>query len=104
MKACLDVEASRPVRQRAVLERQGASYLLRTSGFADEALRETATEILEPVLSAARLEIEVQNVASQASAETSGAPAHRVLSDASKEYKRWVRARHAARSFLLAMD
>jgi hypothetical protein len=86
------------------------SYLLRTSGFPRhtlklrdtvEALRETATEILTPVLSAARLDVEVHAIEARATAAKSGPPAHRALADAMGEYERWVSAKQAARELLL---
>jgi hypothetical protein len=87
------------------------SYLLRSSGFprhslrlrnTDEALRETATEILKPVLSAARLELEVHNIVAVASAAKVLAPVHRALADATGEYDCWVAARQAARALVLS--
>jgi hypothetical protein len=86
------------------------SYLLRTSGLPRhtlklrdtvEALRETATEILKPILSAARLDVEVHAIEARITAAKSGPPAHRALADAIGEYERWVSARQAARELLL---
>ena len=89
------------------------SYLLRTSGFPRQtlklrntvdALRETTTEILKPVLSAARLEVEVHAIEARATAARSGPPAHRALADATGEYEGWVSAERAAHEILLPKD
>ena len=69
----------------------------------DEALRETATEILRPVLSAARLDLEVHKIVAEANAGKSRQPAHRALADATAEYETWLRARQAASDLLLAI-
>ena len=82
------------------------STLLRAAGLArhalrlrntDEALRETATEILRPVLPAARLELAVHNLVARASVSGMGRPAHRALADAIEEHGKWLRVRQAAR-------
>jgi hypothetical protein len=87
------------------------SVLLRTAGFprhtlrlrdTDEAMRETCTEILLPLLPRARLELEVHTIVAQATADESGAPGHRALPDALAEYETWLRARQAARAFVAA--
>jgi len=65
----------------------------------DEALRETASEILRPALPSARLESEVHNLVARIGASSSLKPAHRALADATEEYGKWVRARQAAREF-----
>ena len=65
-----------------------------------EALRETAMEILRPVLPPARLDVEVHNIVARASAGKSGQPAHRALADAIAEHETWLRARQAARDVL----
>jgi DNA polymerase III epsilon subunit-like protein len=85
------------------------SVLLRAGGFprhllrlrdTDEALRETATEILRPVLPAARLEIEVHTIVAQAGAAKPERPAHRALADATEEYETWARGKQAARDLV----
>ena len=89
------------------------SYLLRTSGFprhslrlrdTDEALRETATEILGAALSDAQLSLEVRTIVSRVDAARAGAPAHRALADAIGEYERWVGASDAAHALLRPAD
>ena len=89
------------------------SYLLRSSGFprhslrlrnTDEALGETATEILKPAFPAARLEVEVHSIVAAARAAKVSAPAHRALADAVGEYDCWVAARQAARAVLSIAD
>lgn len=64
----------------------------------DEALRSTATEILQNVIPAARLDIEVHSLVSAANAAKSDHPAHRALADAMGEYETWCRLRQAARA------
>lgn len=87
------------------------SVLLRASGIArhalrlrdtDEALRETATEILRPVLPLARLDREVHNLVAAAGAAGPARPAHRALDDAQEERAKWLRARQAARELAVA--
>ena len=82
------------------------SVLLRAAGIArhalrlrdtDAALRETATEILRPVLPPARIEREVHNLVAAASVSGPARPAHRALDDAREEQGKWLRARQAAR-------
>ena len=63
----------------------------------DEALRSTAIEILQNVISASRLDVEVHTLVSIANAAKSTQPAHRVLADAIGEYETWCRVRQAAR-------
>lgn len=69
----------------------------------DEALRETATEILRPVLPSALLDIEVHNIVTRASAAKNGPPAHRALADAIGEQETWRRARQAAHALVAAL-
>lgn len=85
------------------------SYLLRTAGYprhtlrlrnTDEALQETATEILAPILVAARLPVEVHDIIARVRAAKSTVPAHRALADAIGEYQSWVSAGQAARALL----
>jgi hypothetical protein len=89
------------------------SALLRAAGLprhtlrlrdTDVALRETALEILRPVLPEARLQIEVHNIVAHAGAAKISRPAHRALADAQGEYETWLCARQAARAFLLEGD
>jgi hypothetical protein len=86
------------------------SVLLRSAGLprhllrvrdTDEALRESAVEILRPVLPAGRLDIEVHAIVANASAAENAQPAHRALADAIGEYETWLRARQAARALVL---
>lgn len=86
------------------------STLLRAAGLprhilrlrdTDDALRETATEILRPVLPAARLDIEVHKIVTRASARKGAPPVHRALADAVGEYESWLRARQSARGLIL---
>lgn len=86
------------------------SVLLRGAGFprnvlrlrdTDDALRETAVEILGPVLPPARLDIEVHKIVARANADKDRRPAHRALADAIGEYETWLRARLAARTLIL---
>lgn len=67
----------------------------------DDALRETAMEILRPVLPPARLDIEVHKIVTQAAAAKDGRPAHRALADAIGEFETWLCARQAARTLIL---
>lgn len=69
----------------------------------DEALRETATEILLPVLPPARLDTEVHNIVTRASAARNSRPAHRALADAVGEHETWLRARQTARELVAAL-
>ena len=82
------------------------SALLRAAGLprhalrlrdTDDALREIATEILRPVLPAARLKLEVHNIVARVDACCDEPPAHRALADAIGECDRWLRVRQAAR-------
>lgn len=71
----------------------------------DEALRETAVEILHPVIPGARLDFEVNTLVSEANTGKEAHPAHpahRALADAQGEYETWCRLRQAARK--LAAD
>lgn len=68
----------------------------------DEALRETALEILSAVFSGPRLETEVHNLVTRASVDEGGPPAHRALPDAVAEQEKWVRTRDAARALVIA--
>jgi hypothetical protein len=88
------------------------SVLLRGAGFprhtlrlrdTDEALRDTAAEILRPILPAARLDVEVHNIVARASAAKERQPAHRALADAIGEHETWLRARQAARALVLEL-
>jgi len=78
------------------------SVLLREAGLprqalrlrdTEEALRATATEILRPVLPPARLDVEVHNIVTRASAAKNARPAHRALADPVGEHEIWLRAR-----------
>ena len=89
------------------------SALLRAAGLprhtlvlrdTDQALRETATEILRPTFPEARLEVEVHNLVTRASAEKSAHPAHRALADAAGEHATWIRVRDAARALIVAAN
>jgi len=64
----------------------------------DEALRSTATDILQAVIPGARLDAEVHALVSAANAARSTDPAHRALADALGEYETWCRVRQAARA------
>ncbi|SFP45096.1 transcriptional regulator [Sphingomonas rubra] len=66
----------------------------------DEALRATATEILQGALPAARLDIEVHALVASANAGKQARPAHRALPDAQGEYETWLRLRQTARELL----
>lgn len=68
----------------------------------DEALRETAAEILANVFTGPRLDREVHNLVANATSSESGPPAHRALPDAVAEYGKWVRTRDAARALVVA--
>lgn len=68
----------------------------------EEALRSTATEILDRVLTPARLATEVHTIVSRVSDTPEPPPAHRALPDAEREYQSWLRARDAARALLAA--
>lgn len=87
------------------------SALLRSAGIprhalrlrdTDEALRETATEILSAVFGGAQLERDVHNLVARAGAGDATPPAHRALADAAAERAKWVRVRDAARSLVIA--
>jgi len=87
------------------------STLLRSAGIprhelrlkdTDEALRETALEILSAVFSGPRLETEVHNLVARAAVDEGGPPAHRALPDAVAEQEKWVRTRDAARALVIA--
>jgi len=82
------------------------SVLLRTAGFSrhelrlrdtDEALRETAADILKSVVPAARIDVEVHAIVTRVMAEDTGNPAHRALPDALAEHARWLSVQAAAR-------
>jgi hypothetical protein len=64
----------------------------------DEALRSTATDILQAVIPGVRLDAEVHALVSAANAARSTDPAHRALADALGEYETWCRVRQAARA------
>ena len=68
----------------------------------DEALRETATEILSAVFAGARLEREVHNLVTKAGAGDGTPPAHRALADAGAEFGKWAQVRDAARALTIA--
>jgi DNA polymerase III epsilon subunit-like protein len=87
------------------------SVLLRAAGHprhalrlrdTDDALRETATEILRPAIDGARLDVEVHNLVARAASGRSRNPAHRALADATAEYETWLRLRDAARAVVAA--
>lgn len=63
----------------------------------DEALWSTASEILRPCLSEARLQVEVHGLVAGARTPAS-APAHRALPDAQAEHEAWLRLRQGARA------
>jgi hypothetical protein len=67
----------------------------------DEALRQTAAEILSSVFSGPRLDGEVHNLVANAASAEGGPPAHRALADAVGEYEKWVRTRDAARAMVV---
>ena len=69
----------------------------------DEALRETALQILRPVVPPARLEAEIKNIVASANALKARRPAHRALADAIGEYQSWLRAGQAARELILGL-
>ena len=66
----------------------------------DDALRETAMEILKPVIPSARLDVEVHNIVALAAGAMSSPPAHRALADAIGEHARWLRVRQDARALI----
>jgi hypothetical protein len=68
----------------------------------DDALRETAGEILAAVYSGPPLESEVHNLVAVCASHGGGPPAHRALADAIAEYEKWVRTRDAARSIVIS--
>jgi len=70
----------------------------------DEALRSTAKEILQTVLTSGRLDIEVHALVSAANAGKTAHPAHRALADAQGEYETWCRLRQAARELVSRSD
>lgn len=70
----------------------------------DEALRETATEILRLALPLPRLEVEVHAIIAAATAKKPEQPAHRALADAVAERETGVRARQAARDLLAGVE
>lgn len=87
------------------------STLLRSAGLprhelrlkdTDDALRETAIEILSAVFSGPRLETEVHNLVARAAVGEGGPPAHRALADAVAEHAKWERTRDAARALVIA--
>jgi hypothetical protein len=69
----------------------------------EEALRETASEILRPVLPSARLDVEVHHIVTRASAAKNSRPVHRALADAVGEHQTWLRARQTARELVAAL-
>jgi hypothetical protein len=66
----------------------------------DDALRETAAEILRPYLPPARLAIEVHDIVVHANAAKDREPEHRALPDAIGEHATWLRAGQAARTLI----
>ena len=69
----------------------------------DEALRESAAEILRPVLTVGRLDVAVHEVVVTASLARNAQPAHRALADAIDEYETWLRVRQAARALVMSL-
>jgi hypothetical protein len=85
------------------------SVLLRSAGLprhalrlrdTDEALRETATEILKEGFEGAQLDEKVKIVIAEVSGSQNGPPAHRALGDARTEYKKWCRTKDVARKLV----
>lgn len=84
------------------------SALLRAAGYSrhalrlrrsDDAMRESARKILEPVLTGERLEAMIESLIEQSEAEIAGAaPAHRALPDAQGERARWLQVCEVART------
>lgn len=89
------------------------SVLLRTAALprhalrlqnTDEALRETAADLLRPVLPPARLEREVHQLVARLAVRPATPPAHRALPDAVAEHDTWRRVRDAARALAAEAD
>ena len=87
------------------------SALLRAAGLprhalrlrdTDEALRETATDILRTVVPGPRLDVEVHRIVAEVGAGRAERPAPRALADALGEHETWLRVRNAARAFAAA--
>jgi hypothetical protein len=68
----------------------------------DDALHETATEILATVFSGSRLDREVHNLVALAGVRAVEAPAHRALPDAVAEFEKWTCLRDEARAIVVA--
>ena len=82
------------------------STLLRAAGLprhtlrlrdTDEALRETASDILRAVITPAKLDAEVHIIVAHSAVGDDVVPAHRALQDAQGEHARWLRVQAAAR-------
>lgn len=69
----------------------------------DEALRESAAEILRPVLTATRIDVAVHEIVAKANLARNTEPAHRALADAIDEYETWLRVRQAARALVMSL-
>jgi hypothetical protein len=69
----------------------------------DEALRESAAEILRPALTAARIDVAVHEIVAKANLARNTEPAHRALADAIDEYETWLRVRQAARALVMSL-
>jgi hypothetical protein len=88
------------------------SALLRAAGLprhvlrlrdTDEALTDTATDLLKPLFLPERLPLEVHNLIARASLGNAAAPAHRALADAEAEHGKWLAIRAAADSLSAKM-
>ncbi|MFZ3484943.1 transcriptional regulator [Sphingomonas sp. 3-13AW] len=88
------------------------SALLRGAGLArdalrlrdtDDALRETATDILKPYFPPTRLPVAVHNLIASVDVGSDGPPAHRALADATAEYEKWRAVRTAARELIATL-
>ena len=88
------------------------SALLRGAGYprhllrlrdSDEALRQTATDMLEGFVTAETLAVTVESLLESIEVRPPGSvPAHRALADAQEEHRHWLAVREAARQ--LAQD
>lgn len=69
----------------------------------DDALRETATELLQSHFVPVRLPLEVHNLIARIDFGAAAPPAHRALADATVEYDKWLAVRAAARALIAAL-